>query len=91
MEDKSQIDEIAKEFESSITHDQLDKIKSLSETFASLTVNHTCENAKKESKKERYDMEDVNDNNFTYGEIDCETLLQCFCFIENQYEGLDTR
>ena len=53
----------------------MDKIKSLSETFASLTVNHTCENAKKESKKERYDMEDVNDNNFTYGEIDCETLL----------------
>ena len=36
-------------------------------------------------------MKDINDNNFTYGEIDCETLLQCFIFIQNQYDGLTER
>jgi hypothetical protein len=30
-------------------------------------------------------MVDINDNNFTYGEIDCTSLLECLAYIDNKY------
>ena len=73
------------DFEQTLTAENRKLITHQKTIFDELTQEFSCEKGKLESKKERAEKGCLSSNNLTYGEIEFQSIAECFHFIRNKY------